>query len=100
MSTRFPQRALLALLPAMIIAGLAASAVWGESGLLARHQLETRLDRANDELATLERENQRLLRDLRLMDQDPVVLERMVAEELGWGREGATLFRFDDHSGR
>jgi cell division protein FtsB len=80
----------------MVIAGLAASAVWGESGLLARHRLQHRLDHANAELAAIERENQQLLRNLRLMDQDPIVLERMVAEELGWGRDGATLYRFDD----
>ena len=88
------QRVLLALLPALVIASLAASAIWGESGLLARHQLRGRLVEANQDLASVERENQRLLRRLRLMEQDPVLLERVVAEELGWGREGTTLYRF------
>ncbi len=90
------QRALLALLPAMIIAGLAASAVWGENGLLARHRLDQRLIVATEGLAALERDNHRLVRDLRTMDSDPIVLERMVAEELGWAQEGAVLYRFDE----
>jgi len=89
------QRVLLALLPALVIASLAASAIWGESGLLVRHQLRGRLASANDDLAAVERENQRLLRDLRLMEQDVVLLERLVAEELGWGREGTTIYRFE-----
>lgn len=90
------QRALLALLPALVIASLAASAIWGESGLLARHDLHGRLDKANADLAATERENQRLLRELRLMESDPVLLERVVAEELGWAREGDTVYRFDE----
>jgi len=89
------QRALLALLPALVIASLAASAIWGESGLLARHELRADLDKANHTLAATERENQRLLRELRLMESDPVLLERVVAEELSWAREGDTLYRFD-----
>ncbi len=88
------QRALLALLPALVIASLAASAIWGESGLLARHELRGRLDKANAELAATERENQRLLRELRVMETDPVLMERMVAEELSWAREGDTIYRF------
>ena len=90
------QRVVLALVPALVIASLAASAIWGESGLLVRPPRGPRLATANDELAAVDRENQRLLRELRLMEQDPVLLERVVAEELGWGREGAVLYRFDE----
>jgi cell division protein FtsB len=92
----FLQRALLVLLPALVITSLAASAIWGESGLLARHQLREQLALENAGLAEVERANQRLVRDLRLMERDPLLLERMVAEELSWGREGDTLYRFED----
>lgn len=87
-------------MPALVIASIAASAIWGESGLLVRHQLRARLASANDDLATMERDNQRLLRDLRLMEQDPLLLERVVAEELSWAREGTVLYRFDDDDDR
>lgn len=89
-------RTLLVLLPAVLMVSVGVSTIWGESGLLARHQLERELVEANAELAAIERENQRLIRELRLMDEDPAVLERLVAEELGWGRADATIIRFVD----
>lgn len=88
-------RLILTVIPAMLIAGIAASTVWGHNGILARRQLERDVDRAGDHLATVERDNQRLLRDLTLMDSDPVVLERTVAEELMMARDGATIYQFD-----
>jgi cell division protein FtsB len=90
------QRVALAVLPAMIIGSIALFAVWGDNGLFARHRLQAEMHDANSELATVERENQALLRELHVADQDPIVLERMVAEELGWGRAGSTLYRFED----
>lgn len=88
------RRLLFAGLPTLLIATVAVTTIWGEHGLLQRHALERRLEAANVELATVERENQRLLRELSLMERDPVVLERVVAEELGRAREGSTLYRF------
>lgn len=70
------------------------SAIWGETGLLVRHDLRARLGTANAELAALERDNQRLIRELALLERDPIVVERQIAEELGWAREGTTLYRF------
>ncbi len=90
------QRLILALLPAVLLGGIAASAVWGDNGLVERHRLRTDVRAANSELARIERENDKLLLELTTGDRDPIVLERMVAEELGWGREDATLYRFDD----
>lgn len=89
------QRVVLAVLPAALLGGIAASAVWGDNGLLERHRLRGELRDANAELARIERENDRLLRELTLGEQDEVVLERMVAEELGWGRDDATIYRFE-----
>jgi cell division protein FtsB len=84
-----------AAVPALALVIVATSAVWGANGLLEWQRLESVRVDASVDLATLERHNQRLLREMRLMDSDPVVLERLVAEELGWGREGTTLVRFD-----
>lgn len=88
-------RLVLTLVPAMILAGIAASTVWGHNGLIARAELQANVDKAGTKLAGVQRENQRLLRELTLMNEDPVVLERMVAEELMLGRPGATIYRFD-----
>ena len=90
------RRLFLTLIPAMIVASVALSAIWGVNGLVVRTHLQSDLRDATSRLATIDRENQRLLRELELMDEDPVVLERMVAEELGWGRNDATIYRFED----
>lgn len=84
------------MLPTTVIAMVGAAAVWGENGLVERHRLEAELVQANAELATLERENQRLLRQLKVGAEDPIAVERLVAEELGWGTPSATLYRFED----
>jgi cell division protein FtsB len=89
------QRALLVFVPAAILLVVAVSAVWGEAGILSRHELRDRLAREKTELARIERDNQRLLSELLWLDRDPVLLERAVAEELGWAREGTTLYRFE-----
>lgn len=89
------RRLLLALLPAMVIASVGLSAIWGDNGLMARHRLERELAEASADLAGMERENQRLLRELVLMEQDPLTMERLVAEELGWGGEDTTIYRFE-----
>jgi hypothetical protein len=88
-------RLLLTLLPATLLVGVVVSAIWGESGLLARGELQARLEEANGRVAELDRDNQRILHLLSSMDRDPLVMERMVADELGWAREGATVYRFE-----
>jgi cell division protein FtsB len=87
-------RVLLAVLPALVLVVIGASAIWGESGLLARNKLQQRLEDANEDLAALERENQRLVRELQVLERDPLALERVIAEELEWAREGTVIYRF------
>jgi cell division protein FtsB len=91
-------RLLLTLIPAMLIASVALSTIWGNNGLIARHQLEQQLQADTRDLASIDRENQRLLTEIGRMDRDPQVLERVVAEELSYGRKGAVIYRFDDGS--
>lgn len=87
-------RLLLTVVPMLLIVGIGASTLWGHNGVFARAALEADAQRAAARLAKVDRENQRLLRDLALMETDPVVLERMVAEELLMARDGATLYLF------
>ncbi|MEQ1566711.1 MAG: septum formation initiator family protein [Myxococcota bacterium] len=90
---------MFSLLPALALVVLASSALWGDSGLLARYGLRARLDASNADLAALERENQRLVRELVILDRDPRMMERQVAEELGWARPGSTVYRFEGSAG-
>lgn len=96
MRSALVRRLVLTGLPTILILGLGLSVIWGDEGLWARHSLRQELEEASSDLAALERENQRLLRDLVRMEQDPLTLERMVAEELGWGHDDATIYRFDE----
>ncbi len=89
------QRLLLTLLPALVLGTVAVSTIWGENGLLARHRLRAQLAAENAQLASIERDSQRLLRELSLMERDPTVLERMVADELEWGHDDAVIYRFE-----
>ncbi len=90
------RRLLLTGLPTLVAVCLVGASVWGDHGLLRRHELKQELHTATARLARVERDNQRLLRELSLMERDPVVLERVAADELRWAREGTILFRFDD----
>lgn len=94
MASPLLRRLLLALLPTILIVSAGISTIWGDNGLLASQRLAEELVEANAQLAAIERENQRMLRELQHME-DPVILERMVAEELGWGRPEATIIRFE-----
>lgn len=95
MSRHLSRRLLLSFLPALVLLAAASAVIWGENGLLVRHAVEGQAREAQRELARLDRENEALLRDLRAMDRDPVVRERMVADELQWGRRDAVLVRFE-----
>jgi cell division protein FtsB len=100
MTPQAVQRVLLAVAPTLLISALLVTLFWGEDGLGVRQDLRSELTSAKADLARVERENQRLLRSLKLMEEDPVVLERMVAEELSWSAEGTTIYRFDDRAAR
>lgn len=89
-------RTLYALLPALLLVGLAVAAIWGENGLVARAALQQQLSAEKEALAKLDRENARLLREIRMLGEDALLVERAAAEEIGWARSGATLYRFDD----
>ncbi|MEZ4236563.1 MAG: septum formation initiator family protein [Myxococcota bacterium] len=96
LSTPTVQRVLLALLPAALLAAIGASAIWGDSGVIARYELSQRLESAQAELAGVERDNQRLYRDLELLERDRTAVERAIGEGLGWAPEGTTVYRFGE----
>jgi cell division protein FtsB len=89
------RKLLLAALPAMVILGIVASTIWGDNGLVMRLKLQQELQRAHDDLAGIQLENQQLRRDLELLDRDPRAVERLAAEELAWGAPDAVIYRFE-----
>ena len=92
----FLQRFVLVLLPVTVLLSVVLSTIWGHNGFLTRYQLRQELAHANSQLAIIERSNQRYVRQLKLMEKDPLILERMVAEELARGRTDTVIFQFVD----
>lgn len=87
---------LLSAVSALLVAFMAGAVVWGEKGVLRFMELKSELRTANTDLRSIELENQRLLRTLHTLEDDRIVVERVVAEDLGWATEGTTLYHFDD----
>lgn len=87
------------LVPATIIIGLATYTVVGPGGFLDLMSLRRQASETRQHWASLEKENDHLLLEVQQMQTDPIHLERMVADELGLAREGATLYYFDDEDG-
>lgn len=87
---------LLVALPASVILSVGAAAIWGSNGLVELWALRGEHDAAAKELASVDRENARLLLDIARLERDPVTVERVAAEEIGWARPGAVLYVFRD----
>lgn len=88
-------RHLQSLLFAAILVGGGLFTLFGRGGVARRDALQADLAVSRDELAAIERDNQRLILELSALERDPVVVERAVADEIEYAREGATIYRFE-----
>ncbi|MBN2799573.1 MAG: septum formation initiator family protein [Deltaproteobacteria bacterium] len=96
MSTKTLQRLIFWVIPALLLVAVVLATVWGDHGVLTRDRYQQELRQEQAALAALERENQRLSREISLMDRDPRVLRRVVADELHWAKDGAVIYDFSD----
>jgi cell division protein FtsB len=80
--------------PAFVIIGVVGLAILGDEGLLARHALKQRLALTEEHATKVEKENDFLRSEIQRMKQDPLVVQRTVAESLYLAPEGATIYRF------
>lgn len=82
--------------PTLVLFGLAAYTVWGEHGYVEWTHRAREAEAARAHLAELDGENDRLMLRVRELQDDPIVLERLVADELGLVRPGGRLYVFAD----
>jgi len=82
-------------IPGVTLVVLAGLIVWGDKGMMRQLELKTQLGRADVELADIQRQNQRMLRQLKAIETDSRILERIAGEELNMGVVGARIIRFD-----
>lgn len=87
-------RHLLNLLPALLMAGVVLSTLFGEYGLIRRHMLMRHFAEVHATAEELQQENALLRREIRRIQQSRVALERKAAEELLMAPPGATIYRF------
>jgi cell division protein FtsB len=83
--------------PSALLIGLVLASVHGGDNIMRYWELQQTAEASRQAWAEQERENTKMLLQLRQLDRDPVNLERLIAEELGMAREGATLYHFDEH---
>ena len=95
MTSHWAHRFLLAVIPGVTLVALAVFIIWGDKGLVRHMELKMELVEANERLAEVQRENQRILRKLKAMESDDRLLERIAGEELNMGVKGARIIRFE-----
>jgi cell division protein FtsB len=81
--------------PAAAVIGVVGLAILGDEGLLARHALKQRLALTEEHARELEQQNAMLRAQIERMRNDPLVVQRTVAETLYVAPAGATIYRFE-----
>lgn len=58
---------------------------------------KTRIANYEKQIKALEKRNQQLAEEKRLLEEDPVYLEAVAREKLGIAREGEVIYKISDH---
>ena len=82
-------------LPLGLIVVVVGYTVFGEEGLLNRHQLKQQLYTAQAQVESLESHNSDLKAQIRALREDPAAIKRVAAERLLIADPGSTIYRFE-----
>lgn len=85
--------------PGAIIVGLVLVMVRGPGGVLDFFELQRTAEASKAAWTDAEQRNNETVLALQQLTQDPVQLERLIADELGQVRPGTVLYRFDEQGG-
>lgn len=94
------RRLALSIVPFTLMGAVVLLAIFGDHGLLRRHQLRVERIEAEARIAALQQENAELRRQMMLLDAHPIGLERLAAEQLLMAPPGSTIYRFPDEAQR
>ena len=89
---------LLTIVPALVALAVVILALFGDNGLLRRHQLRRQLFQVQEEVLRLRVENLELRRKIVLLQRSPVAVEREAADRLLMAPPGSTVYRFPEDS--
>ncbi|MCX8072072.1 MAG: septum formation initiator family protein [Candidatus Binatia bacterium] len=93
-SLRKTQHKIFLLLAIVVIAALAAHAIWGPYGLLHLRYLEGQQAQLEKQLFRLHQENEELRAHLERLESDDLYLEQVVRERLGFVGPNEILLEF------
>lgn len=89
-----PARRILFFVVGLTAAIVMLAAMTGERGYRDVRRQRARLSKMRAEVASLHRENARLLEEVRDLRKDPYVIEQIARERLGYARPGEIVFQF------
>ncbi len=82
--------------PLLLMGGVVFMAIFGEHGLVQRHDLRQRRAEIQRQIAAAELHNANLRRQVRLLQRHEVGLRRAAVEELHVAPEGSTIYVFEE----
>ncbi len=82
--------------PLMLMGGVVFMAIFGEHGLVQRHDLRSHRVQVQGEILETQLHNAALRRQVRILEQYELGARRLVAEELHMAPEGSTLYLFSE----
>ena len=91
-----PWLTLVLLLSSLFLFAMMASTVWGDRGLLAMWRTQRELERLVREIEIVEQKNAVLSREVQHLRGDLGYIEKIAREELGLVRPGEIVFEFAD----
>ena len=81
---------------ALVVLYLLASCIFGEMGLIKYYRMQAQYNSLTQEIATLEQDNARLLRDVHALKTDPDYLEILARDKLGLARQGEIVYYYGE----
>ncbi len=95
MNALLARRLVMTIVPFVLMGSVVLMAIFGDHGLVRRHELRAQISETEIRLAEIERENAALRRQIRSMDKDRIGVQRLAAQELLVAPPGSTIYRFE-----
>lgn len=96
MRNLFLRRFVFTVAPLLVTGTVMLLAIFGEHGVVRKHELLLQQERLEARLNGLRLENANLRREVVLLESDARAVRRLVASELNQAPEGARIFVFRD----
>ena len=89
------RRLLLGAVPFTVMGAVVLMTVFGDHGLVRRHELRQEKRAVDARVDELRAENVQLRRQIDIMEKHPAGVRRLAAEELLMAPPGSTIYRFE-----